>query len=240
VPPLWRARNDNLKMVSGRTSARFSSQLGLFNPEKQRFNLHIFGIGSVGSILTLGLAKLGFNEITVYDFDKVEKHNIPNQFFRDQDIGKYKTESLKQIIKDFSGIEINTINKKITDDNSEELVTNGIDLDSLVILAFDSLEARKVVFDALEGFPNTLIDIRMGGPSWEVYVIELNNEEDCKAYKKTLSKKTMDLPCGMQSILYCLLNIASEVSNLIVRINNKQPYKKVLKRSMNSYLFIGK
>ncbi len=223
-----------------RADSLFRRQLGLFDPSKQRFNLHIFGAGSVGSILTLGLAKLGFKEISVYDFDKIEKHNIPNQFFRYQDIGKYKVDSLKEIINDFSGIKINGINKKITKANVVDLVSSKIDLDSLIVLSFDSLPARKIVFDSLEGFPNTLIDIRMGGANWEAYTIDLSNEEDCKAYKKTLAKKTVDLPCGMQSVLFTLLNIASEISNLIVKLNNKQPYMKVLKRSMNSYLFIGK
>ena len=32
---------------------------------------------------------MGFKDIEIIDFDKVELHNIPNQFYRVKDIGRY-------------------------------------------------------------------------------------------------------------------------------------------------------
>ena len=32
--------------------------------------------------------------------------NIPNQFFRVGDVGKFKVDALKEIIKDFTGVDI--------------------------------------------------------------------------------------------------------------------------------------
>lgn len=46
--------------------------------------------------------------MTLWDFDTVEAHNIVNQMFRQQDVGKPKVEALKDILMD--------INPEIKDD----------------------------------------------------------------------------------------------------------------------------
>ena len=77
----------------------YSRQEELFDPVTQKFKIIVLGAGSLGSFITLNLAKLGFNDISVYDYDYVEGANIPNQFFRMSDIGKPKVEALKEIIR---------------------------------------------------------------------------------------------------------------------------------------------
>src|SRR5690554_7355564 len=62
----------------------------------------------------LQLAKLGITNITVWDFDVVEEHNVPNQLFGLNDIGKPKVEALKQIVAEHTGTEINIKNEKFT------------------------------------------------------------------------------------------------------------------------------
>jgi len=216
----------------------YTRGLGIFNPEKQRFNLKIFGVGSIGSFLTLNLAKLGFSDITVFDFDKIELHNISNQFYRISDIGKLKTEALKEVTKEFSDINLNIINEKITPQNTS-MLAEEININSILVLCFDTLKSRKLVYDALKGYPNILLDLRMGGLEYSIQVVQLNDDKQCKAYEESLKKKTKNLPCGMQSTLFVLLNIASEASKIVVAINNNENYPKILKRNMNSYLFIN-
>ena len=81
----------------------FQSQAQIYNPENQKTKIVVIGAGSTGSFLSLTLAKMGLTNIKVIDYDKVEEKNIPNQFFRTQDIGKYKIDALKEIINDFTG-----------------------------------------------------------------------------------------------------------------------------------------
>lgn len=216
----------------------YSRQAGFFDPEEQKFNLHIFGAGSIGSFATLNLAKLGFSDISVYDFDKVEIHNLPNQFFRNQDVNKFKVEALKDIVSCFSATEIKANNIKLTKENSADILSN-IDLSSIIILAFDNLEARRLIFEQFKGYPNILIDCRMGGLGYSIQVLRLDNEEECKLYEESLNKPTLDLPCGQQSIIFTLLSIASELSNIIVKIHNDLPYPSLIKREMSSYMFIS-
>ena len=39
----------------------------------------VIGAGGIGAATVVALAKTGFENITVYDFDTVEQHNLPNQ-----------------------------------------------------------------------------------------------------------------------------------------------------------------
>ena len=60
----------------------FSRQYRIYNPEKSNLDITIIGAGSTGSFTALNLAKMGIKKIKGIDFDIVEAHNLPNQFFR--------------------------------------------------------------------------------------------------------------------------------------------------------------
>lgn len=67
----------------------------------------VVGCGATGSWLVLQLAKLGISNITVYDFDVVEEHNIPNQLFGLYNVGHYKVLALQDYIQQQTGLKIN-------------------------------------------------------------------------------------------------------------------------------------
>ena len=71
-----------------------SKSYEFFQPEKHDARIHIVGCGSVGSTVAENLARCGVTNMTLWDFDKVEPHNLANQMFRQQDIGKLKVEAL--------------------------------------------------------------------------------------------------------------------------------------------------
>ena len=79
-----------------------SKSYEFFAPEKYNTRIHIIGCGSVGSTLAENLVRCGLTKITLWDFDKVEAHNIVNQMFRQQDVGKLKAEALKDILMDIN------------------------------------------------------------------------------------------------------------------------------------------
>ena len=68
-----------------------------FNPSGVA-RCHIIGCGSVGSAVAEYLARLGLTKISIYDFDKVEAHNLANQMFYQDDIGKQKTEAVENML----------------------------------------------------------------------------------------------------------------------------------------------
>lgn len=212
----------------------FSRQSRLWNPEEQRTHLAIIGVGSTGSFISLTLAKMGFKDIDVYDFDKVEEHNIPNQFYRINDNDKPKVEALKEIIKDFSNIDINIKNTKIDKDNEITLKIN-----SIVVVCVDNMEARKLIYEQIKEYPIKLLDTRMGGEGFSIYVVDLANDEEKEKYEKSLDLETKETSCGEKAIIYTILSIASETCNIIKMIDKGEEFPKILKREMKSYRFLG-
>lgn len=113
-----------------------SKSYEFFQPEKDDARIHIIGCGSVGSTIAENLARCGITKMTLWDFDRVEPHNICNQMFRQQDVGKLKVEALKDILTD--------INPDIVDEL--ELKPDGWQgklLSGYIFLAVDSIELRR-------------------------------------------------------------------------------------------------
>lgn len=115
-----------------------SKSYEFFQPEKVRERIHIIGCGSVGSTIAENLARCGIKKMTLWDFDKVESHNIVNQMFGQQDIGKAKVEALKDILVG------------INPDMELRLKPegwNGEMLSGYIFLAVDSIEIRRKIVE---------------------------------------------------------------------------------------------
>lgn len=212
----------------------FTRQNRIYNPEKQNIEVTIIGAGSTGSFVGLNLAKMGIKNIKIIDFDKVEAHNIPNQFYRTLDINKPKVEALKEIIKDFTGLEIEAENIKVDEDYNLDL-----NMKSLFIFCVDNMEARKLIFNKLKDFPIKLIDTRFGGEGFSIHVVDLMNEDDIKDFEKSLSLSVKETGCGEKAIIYTILSLASEVCNIVKKIDKGEEYPKILRRELKTYRFIS-
>lgn len=117
-----------------------SKSYDFFQPEKDDTRIHIIGCGSVGSTLAENLARCGVTKMTLWDFDTVEAHNIVNQMFRQQDVGKPKVEALKDILMD--------INPEIKD--TVELRPKGWEgklLSGYIFLCVDNIELRRTIVE---------------------------------------------------------------------------------------------
>lgn len=114
-----------------------SKHAEFFNPADIKERIHIIGCGAVGSTLAYNLAKLGLTNIVLYDEDIVEGKNVANQMFRNIDIGKPKTEALKQMLVEINPELEETI--KINGFYKDEL------LDGYVFIAADNIEIRKTI-----------------------------------------------------------------------------------------------
>jgi len=212
----------------------FTRQNRIFNPNKQLSKITIIGVGSTGSFIALNLAKLGFNNIKVIDYDKVEAENIPNQFYREQDIGKLKTEAIKEIIKDFTGTEIEVENVKIDKDYNFDC-----ELNEIIIFCLDNMPSRKLIYEKIKDIPIKIIDTRMGGEGYQIYSVDLTDEEGKEKFEKRLNAVTMDTTCGEKSVIYTILSIASETCQICKMIDKGEKYPKILKRQMTNYKILG-
>lgn len=182
----------------------YYKQIKLFNPNKQSMKVFVYGAGSIGSHVTVSLAKIGVKDITVYDYDEVEQGNTPAQFFDRQSKGK-KTEEIKRIVQQMTGTVINCIECKI-----DEKTDIKPEFNSIHIIAFDNIEGRKILFNKLKDFPVHIIDGRIGGFVYEKYYIK--GQEDLETYAKTLEGEFSEQECGEK----CLWVVNSLISSKIV------------------------
>lgn len=107
-----------------------------FKPEMIGSQVHIIGCGSVGSTVAENLVRCGVTKMTLWDFDKVEGHNVTNQMFRECDIGKMKVDALKEILIDINPDAEKTI-------KTEPAGWQGKILSGYIFLAVDSIEIRR-------------------------------------------------------------------------------------------------
>jgi hypothetical protein len=139
----------------------------------------VIGAGATGSRIALSLAKLGVQNLTVYDFDIVESHNIANQAYGNNDIGKPKVQALAELIKLQTGLVINAMNERVT----PLTVISGY-----VFLLVDSMETRKTLWDDIIKFKFNIpymIETRMGIDQGRVYTINPTDVDNTDFWEKS-------------------------------------------------------
>lgn len=127
--------------------------------------IDIIGVGATGSRIAISLAKLGLQDIHIWDFDIVESHNIANQAFGLADCGRPKVEALAAIIKAQTGLDVTAHNEK---------VTGRTTLGNIVFLLTDTMASRKEIWDGAIRFKpqiQIMIETRMGVDEGRVYNI---------------------------------------------------------------------
>ena len=182
----------------------------------------IIGCGAIGSFTALTLAKMGFHTITAYDGDSVSVENISNQFYRYADINDNKAAALSDMIREFEGIDIPVYSRHWT----REDVLSGT-----VIMAVDSMNARKQIYERIKGNRgvHNFIDGRMGGQQAEVYAFN-NVQEQRAIYERYLwaESDASELRCTQKAVMYNVLFIASAISNTLRLILEQKPYKHIV------------
>lgn len=150
-----------------------------FNNEGMRID--VIGVGATGSYVVLQLAKMGLFNIHVWDADVVEGHNLPNQLYGLQDIGKPKVEALKQIVKSLTDVDIITHQEFVTAE------TKG--LGNIVFLLTDSMSSRKEIYEnCLKYNPLTrlCIETRLAATQGRIYAFDPTDMVMQEMWEETL------------------------------------------------------
>lgn len=149
----------------------------LFDADTFDGKVTVIGAGATGSWLVLQLAKLGIKDITVWDFDIVEEHNVPNQLFGVGHVGQPKVEALQQIIKEYTGTTIHIKNERFV----------GQRLAGYVFLMVDTMAGRKSIFEAsikMKRSVKLLVEPRMGLDVGRVYNVNPMDLNHIKRYEE--------------------------------------------------------
>jgi hypothetical protein len=189
--------------------ARFQRQLDIVSPEQLAFPIVVIGAGAIGSATVIALAKMGCSDITVWDDDILEGHNIPNQLCKPSMVGQPKVEALKELTLELTEVAIKAENRRY----------RGQKLRGLVIAAVDSMDARQVIWKRvkLDVDVPLLIDARMGAEFARLYATHPCRPEEIDFHEANLysSAQAERLPCSARSIIYCPTVVAGFIALLV-------------------------
>ena len=193
-------------------------QMDIIPLDSLKRKITVIGAGAIGSMTILALAKMGYEDITVYDFDKVDIENINSQFYRFKDIGKYKVIALQEIIKDFTNVDIKIINKKY----------EGEKFTDIIICAVDNMATRKEIYKVnKENFLcNFLVDPRMAIEFAYIQGFNPNVIDECNLYEKTLhtDEDSVQERCTNKSTIYTSQLIGATIAKMVKDISNNKKH----------------
>lgn len=191
-----------------RAEEYFTRHRDLLSGEALKKRIVVVGAGAIGSFVVLSLAKMGFQNITVYDFDTVEPENIGAQFYPVSAIGKYKTEALSDLVYSFTGTIIQSVPCKI--DKKDEINCD------IFISAVDSMEVRRMLFEDV-ALAKWFIDPRMGAEYANMAVVNAQDRDSRADYVRTLysDAEAVQERCTAKTTIYTVLLIAGQVAKAV-------------------------
>ena len=194
-----------------------NKHLSFFNPASLRKEeINIIGCGAIGSNVALQLAKLGVEKLVLWDFDIVSEHNITNQIYNINDVGRPKVEALEEHLK-LQNPTIRIIKKG-------KYSTQP--LKGILILAVDSIELRHKIAKQQEYniMLRLVIDGRIGLETSQAYCIDWTKSENIENYLKLTDFKDNEVsvpvsPCG--TTLSVSPSVQTAVSTMVAFLINK-------------------
>lgn len=195
-----------------------------FDPRKVKKMIHIIGCGSIGSNVAELLVRYGIKNITLWDMDIVEKHNIANQIYTEEDVNTLKTKALyKYLCK---------INPEIKDTIRLKTEYKGETIGGYIFMCVDSVEIRNMIVD--KNYKNTnieaMFDFRTTLLEGQCYYADWHNKKDKESLKNSLNftheeakKNTPVSACGFELsvapvVKACAINGVTNFTNMINEI----------------------
>ena len=169
-------------------------------------SVFIVGVGGIGGYLSVLLAKMGIEKITVVDFDAVEETNVATQVHGNKYLYWPKVAAVRDQVFDVNPECVLTVFEEKFDDN---MLLGGEE--TVVVTAVDSLPVRHEVVKAwcwtgnTKKGPRLLVDPRMALEACEVNLFtnkQLGSEEFARYYAALKDEHTEPLPCGAKAVAY--------------------------------------
>lgn len=228
--------NNELTMESAACKARphLIRQLSIINPETvEKTRFLIVGCGAIGSYTALALAQMGAEKITIFDNDSFDELNRSSQLCKIADIGTNKAKALADTIKQFTGVEATAVDEKFEAGNEYHYLYG--EKNAIVILAVDSMAARKEIAEAIintlkDGQVSHIIDPRMSAEKYSQFVCKLSDKKSVDTYKATLytDGEAVQERCTAKATIYTSMSSAGLITKTVKNILEKETYPKTL------------
>lgn len=106
----------------------------------------VCGLGGLGSNIAVALARAGVGRLLLLDFDRVDISNLNRQQYKAAQIGQYKTEALRQNLREIAPylqVEINTVRLEASN------LTPLLEAAYVICEAFDDPEAKAMLCEGV-------------------------------------------------------------------------------------------
>ena len=117
----------------------------LDEPRLQRIRdtkIGIAGVGGLGSNCAQLLARSGFVDFVLVDFDHVENSNLNRQFYFEDQIGQAKVQALARNLRQINpAVKLRTVQERVSADNVGQLFADR----DVVVEAFDSPASKRLI-----------------------------------------------------------------------------------------------
>lgn len=220
-----------------------SRHISVFSPDNVKHPIHIIGVGATGSFVAMELARMGCPVLNLYDFDDVEIHNIPNQYYDNNDLGKLKAEALSEKLKLINpNIVVNVHTSAVLPAEDEEYP--GIDkMSGYVFLLVDSMKVRKELWAAAKENKNIIHcwESRLGSDQARVYSLDMSVKDFSKYEADFYDDDTAEVSaCGTSiTVLPIVLQTASlmivQFIDLVMENGGTCPFKIIFDNKYNKY-----
>lgn len=214
-------------MTNDTREQMLTRQSDLITAEQLKQKVVIIGAGAIGSWTALCLAKMGIQDITVFDDDEVSIENMNCQFFPLAAIGRGKAAALAEMVQQFTGVFIEAVPYRYQGEEP---------LKGLVIAAVDSMSARAAIYGANKGNQAVpyIIDPRMGAEQAQMYVMSPSDTADQASYEKTLYSDDAAVVerCTAKSTIYTANLLAGSVAKAVKDIITGNKYQRVMQWSI--------
>lgn len=157
----------------------------------------VFGVGGVGGYVCEMLVRAGVNNLTIVDFDKVDKTNLNRQIIAlNSTIGKFKVDVMKQRLLDINPkLNITVFNEMYTPENSNKFFKEDYDF---VIDAIDMVSSKVHLIKSAKDNHLNIVSAMGAGNRYEVpnFVVEdifkTHNDGLAKVMRKKLKEQGIE------------------------------------------------
>lgn len=194
----------------------------------------IIGAGAIGSWVTLALAKMGFENLTVYDHDTIEIENMNSQFYPMRCIGESKVQALCKLVHDFTHVKVTGRPCKYEKGT----------FPSIVIAAVDSMAVRRTIWENHKGKAfgtRAIIDPRMGAENALLYVMNPMSDADAKSYAASLysDKEATQERCTAKATIYTANMLSGLVCKAVKDLVTRPDYLRIAQWNIANDAFQG-
>lgn len=145
---------------------------------------------------------MGILKLTLWDFDSIESHNIPNQAFDIGMVGQNKAEAMAGLVKQATGTQCE-INGK----------WEGQKLSGIVFSCVDNMDTRKDILTSMGR--GRFIETRMGVSHGQVFTINPKSKKDVEFWMSKWSPDDVieeTSACGSSLTIGATANLLSSIA----------------------------